>query len=182
MKVTICLLVVLFMAAGSSIAEERSSPALKIALERSQAPNTFHLTVRNVGHSSVRIVRPRLHTVDTYHSWGGWSLQVLGPGGQFHPAVFPGAIRPLTSADLVELDSGESVSVVINLGRFTRNNRSMLADIPGDYAVVVRYHLEEDKVVLASGSANGEGFVPVPVLPAMESEAVQLIVAGKRGN
>ena len=131
MKTAIYLLAILFMAIGTSRAEKRSLPMkapeakLSITLERSPTPNTFHLSVRNTSHSSVLIVRPRVHTVDTYSSWGGWSLHVQGPGGPFHAFTFPGGIQPFTSIDLIELRPGESVGVVINLSKFTRDNKSM---------------------------------------------------------
>jgi hypothetical protein len=182
MRTTTYLLTILFMAIGTSKAEDRSLPnseaELSVTLERSRTPNTFHLSARNSSHSSVLIVRPRVHTVDTYSSWGGWSLHVQGPGGHFHALALPGGIQPFTSIDLIELRPGESVGVVINLSQFTRDNKALLADLPGNYTVVARYRLEQQKVVLASGPANGEGFVPVPILPAMESEAVQFVVPG----
>ena len=182
MKKTIYLLVFFFIAVSTSKAEGDSLPVnppkaeLEITLERGSKPNTFHLSAKGCGPSSTRIVRPRVHMVDYLGSWGGWSLRVQGPGGVFQPFPFPAGIQPFTSLDVVDLRLGESVGVVLNLSKYTRDGKSLLADLPGKYTVVVVYHLEQDKVVSVHGTQHGEDFVSMPKLPAMESAALQFVV------
>ncbi len=184
MKVRCLLLVAFSMAVSASQAEEPSHPVnfpkaqLEITLERLPQPNTFHLFARNCGDLPLLIVRPRVHMLDQLGTWGGWSLRVQGPSGPLHAFPFPGGVQPLTTLDLVELMPEESIDVVLDLSHFTPDGSSLLADLPGNYSAVVGYHLEQDKVVSASGSANGEGFVSVPRMPVMESEPIRFVVLG----
>lgn len=189
MKATVLALAALSMAISSCWADEPSTSInapridLAITLEQLSGPNSVHLSATNCGAAPVLIVRPRVHTLDQLDSWGGWSLRVHGPGGPLHAFPFPGGIQPFTTLDLVELRSHESVGVILDLSKFTPDGRSLLADLPGRYTVVVGYHLKQDKVVSASGTANGEGFVDVPRLPAVESEPIRFVVLGKgRGS
>jgi hypothetical protein len=180
MKNIFYLLAILFVTISTSNAEEHSpsmnipKSELEVKLTRLSTPNTFHLSVKYCGNSSVLIVRPRAGMLDSFDAWGGWSLHVRSSEGTFHAPVDPGGMPSYTSLDLIELRSNESVGVDINLSNFTRYGKSKLVNLSGKYTVLARYHLEQDKVVLASGSANGEGFVAVPKLPAVESAVLQL--------
>lgn len=175
------LMILLLVIAAALEATQPTSPpegsesGLELTLEALPRSNTFFLRAMNQGASSVLLIRPRAGMVDHFENWGGWSVEVRGPGGPLFPMAFPGGLPPFTSLDLIELRPGESVGVVFNLDHYVNSQQVALADAPGAHTLVARYHLIQDKVHRVPAEP-GDAFLKVPRLPPAQSKALAYVV------
>jgi hypothetical protein len=170
-----CLLATLLAAHAAAA----SGPPLALTLSTHTGKSgALHLRVSNRGKTDVTVIRPRAKMLDHFEEWGGWRIEVSGPHGRAMPFPFPSAVPPVTALDLVTLRPGESIGVEINLSHWlvdrTAAHSASVADTPGNYSVIVRYHFAQGWLPGEHGTADK---VVVPELPVAESRTQSFTIA-----
>jgi len=122
---------------------------------------------------TARMVQLRYLMLERYFgSWGGWKIEVEGPGGKYYmtPALNPAPT--IRKEDIINLGSGESFGVIFEVGSYFMAEKpyTPLKDIPGKFVISVSYEVkEEDKMRVIGGFEDGvmEGLFSGPVPPAL---------------
>jgi hypothetical protein len=125
------------------------SDSLTVRLEfQSMAPPDslrVWLIVENRGKTAIRIIRPRQGMLEQESIFGGWELTVTGPRGRVLPRCYGNYPMYPSVSDCIELKTGESFGVQIDVGKWVSNYLSYdkrhigWGYIPGEYRLQVQY-------------------------------------------
>ncbi len=137
------------------------------------------LSGENLGREPVTVIRPRRHMLDITGGWGGWTLVVTGPGGEYHPPFFAeGPFQPPMANDVIELLPGESFSVRVNVGRWIaggeidREGSRPLAMTGGSYGLQAAYATPAFPVLHLESELEAAKKRPLTPIAGLRSNAV----------
>jgi hypothetical protein len=175
---------VLFMPANAAFAAEQAEMEPKVTLrlwldDADPSVTGFWLAVENRGKSTVRLIRPRQGMIELYQRWGGWTLTVTGPGGNWEPLPETGIIVGPAPDDCIELKPWESFAVRIDIGSWhcvggkAGEGHVRLMDRPGVYQLQVGYAALEDPFYLRVDKATAK---PPTPLSGLRSAAFAITV------
>ncbi len=137
------------------------------------------LSGENLGREPVTVIRPRRHMLDITGGWGGWTLVVTGPGGEYHPPFFAeGPFQPPMANDVIELLPGESFSVRVNVGRWIaggeidREGSRPLAMTGGSYGLQAAYATPAFPVMHLESELEAAKKRPLTLIAGLRSNTV----------